>query len=257
TTSLDRLAFQKALDDIGASETPGTNFSLQVLPDHFERGVELLAGNILSPAPPSEAFQILQPQLAAAAAGEIQSASYLSLRALDAALFPPGDPVQRQTTPDSLKSLTLEDVRNYHQCVFRPDLTTIVVIGKLDPQRAQAVITRYFGDWKAVGPQPSTQLPPVPPNKPSTIQVPDLSRVQNKVTLAETLAITRTNADYYALQLGNHVLGGGFYATRLYRDLRESRGLVYFVGSEFNVGPTRGVYMVDYACDPPNVRKAR
>ena len=87
--------------------------------------------------------------------------------------------------------------------------------------------------------------------------VPDSSRVQDKVTLAETLSLTRTNADYYALQLGNHVLGGGFYATRLYRDLREKSGLVYFVDSSFNVGLTRGVYQVEYACDPPNVSKAR
>ena len=96
-----------------------------------------------------------------------------------------------------------------------------------------------------------------PPNAPCTTQVPDSSRVQDKVTLAETLGLTRTNADYYALQLGNHVLGGGFYATRLYRDLREKSGLVYFVGSSFNIGLTRGVYQVEYACDPPNVAKAR
>jgi len=81
--------------------------------------------------------------------------------------------------------------------------------------------------------------------------------VQDKVTLAETLPLTRTNEDYYALQLGNHVLGGGFYATRLYRDLREKDGLVYFVDSSFTIGMTRGIYQVTYACDPPNVSKAR
>jgi zinc protease len=71
------------------------------------------------------------------------------------------------------------------------------------------------------------------------------------------LQLTRTNSDYYALQLGNHVLGGGFYATRLYRDLREKSGLVYFVDSSFDFGLTRGVYQVQYACDPQNVFKAR
>ena len=94
-------------------------------------------------------------------------------------------------------------------------------------------------------------------NAVSITHVPDASRVQDKITLAETLQLTRTNADYYALQLGNHVLGGGFYATRLYRDLREKSGLVYFVDSVFNFGLTRGVYQVEYACDPPNVSKAR
>ena len=123
--------------------------------------------------------------------------------------------------------------------------------------KALAVIAKYFGGWKADGENPNTLFPPAPANAVSVTHVPDASRVQDKVTLAETLQLTRTNADYYALQLGNHVLGGGFYATRLYRDLREKSGLVYFVGSSFNIGLTRGVYQVAYACDPPNVSKAR
>jgi zinc protease len=53
------------------------------------------------------------------------------------------------------------------------------------------------------------------------------------------------------------VLGGGFYATRLYQDLRENAGLVYYVASSFDIGKTRGVYSVSYACDPENVSKAR
>ncbi|HWI59659.1 MAG TPA: pitrilysin family protein [Bacillota bacterium] len=257
TTSLDRLAFQKALDDIGAFESAGTNFSLQAVPEHFERGVQLLADNILSPALPEEAFKIIQPQLAAAVAGEIQSPGYLAGRALDAALFPKNDPVQRQATPVTVKALTVQDLKNYHQRVFRPDLTTIVVIGHVTPEQAQTVIAKYFSQWQAAGAKPDTLFPPAPPNAPTVTLVPDASRVQDKVSLAQTLALVRTNADYYALQLGNHVLGGAFYATRLYRDLRENAGLVYFVSSKFEVGQTRGIYEVNYACDPPNVAKAR
>jgi len=257
TKSLDRLAFQKALDDIGAMESPGTGFSLQVLPEHFDRGVQLLADNQLNPALPAAAFKIIQPQLAAAVAGELQSPNYLAGRALVTALFPRHDPAQRQATPDTVKSLTIRDVRDYHQQVFRPDLTTIVVIGKVTPENARAVISKYFGSWQAVGPKPDTLYPPAPDNIASTTRVPDASRVQDRVTLAETLALIRTNADYYALELGDHVLGGAFYATRLYRDLREKNGLVYYVSSSFNVGLTRGVYQASYACDPPNVSKAR
>ncbi len=257
TKTLHRLAFQKALDDIAANESAGTDFSLQVLSDQFERGVELLADNELSPALPEKDFKIIQPQLAASVAGQLQSPDYLAGRALRAALFPRTDPVQRETTPETINALTIQDVQNYYHHVFRPDMTTIVVIGNVTPENAVAVISRYFGDWKAEGPKPNTLFPPAPTNAPSMTHVPDSSRVQDKVTLAETLTLTRTNADYYALQLGNHVLGGGFYATRLYRDLREKSGLVYFVDSSFNVGLTRGVYQVEYACDPPNVAKAR
>ncbi len=257
TKSLDRLAFQKALDDIGANESAGADFSLQVLPEHFERGVQLLADNELSPALPEDDFKIIQTQLAASVAGELKSPSHIAEHALTTALFPKGDPARRETTPASVKSLAIDDVKNYYASAFRPDLTTIVVIGNITPENAVAVIEKYFGDWKAEGEKPNTLFPPVPTNSVSVTHVPDASRVQDKITLAETLQLTRTNEDYYALQLGNHVLGGGFYATRLYRDLREKNGLVYFVDSSFTVGLTRGVYQVEYACDPPNVSKAR
>ena len=257
TKTLDRLSFQKALDDIAANESAGTDFSLSVLTDQFERGVQLLAENEISPALPEDDFKTIQPQLAAQIAGEIQSPDHLSERALLGALFPKTDPTQRETTPETIKALTILDVRGYHQKAFRPDLTTIVVIGNVTPEKAQAVIAKYFGGWQAAGAKPNTLFPAAPTNAASTFNVPDDSRVQNKVTLAETLQLTRTNADYYALQLGNHVLGGAFYASRLYRDLREKSGLVYFVSSSFTIGESRGVYEAEYACDPPNVSKAR
>src|SRR5581483_498516 len=141
--------------------------------------------------------------------------------------------------------------------VFRPDLATIVVIGKVTPEAAQAVIEKYFGAWSASGPQPPSVLPPAPNNPPWTTDVPDSSRVQDDVTLAETLGVTLSNPDHYALSLGNKVLGGAFYATRLYHDLREVAGLVYFVDSSMDFGEQRSTYRVNYGCDPPNVAKAR
>jgi zinc protease len=257
TKSLDRLAFQKALDDIAANESAGATFSLQVLPENFDRGVQLLAENELSPALPEDDFKIVRHQLAASVAGELQSPDHIAGHALTTALFPKGDPARRETTPATVKSLTLDDVKNYYASAFRPDMTIIVVIGNITPDAATTVIEKYFGDWKAGDEKPNTLFPAAPTNSVSVTHVPDASRVQDKVTLAETLQVTRTNKDYYALQLGNHVLGGGFYATRLYRDLREKNGLVYFVDSSFNIGLTRGTYQVSYACDPPNVDKAR
>ena len=196
-------------------------------------------------------------QLAASVAGQLKSPNHIAEHALTTAIFPQGDPARRETTPGSVSALTIDDVKNYYAGAFRPDLTTIVVIGKISPENAVATIEKYFGGWNTSGEKPNTLFPPAPDNSTAVTHVPDASRVQDKITLAETLQLTRTNKDYYTLQLGNHVLGGGFYATRLYRDLREKNGLVYFVDSSFNVGLTRGVYQVEYACDPPNVSKAR
>jgi zinc protease len=257
TKTLDRLAFQKALDDIAANESAGFSFSVNVLKEHFSRGVELLADNELHPALPEIAFAVVQKQTADFVAGELQSPGYRTARALNLALLPAGDPVLRQTTPATVKTVTLGEVKQYHAATFRPDLTTIVVIGDVTPEEAQAVIAKWFGAWKAVGPKPDTTLPAVQRNKPSAANVSDAEAVQDSVTLAEQLRLNRFDPDYYPLRLGNHVLGGGFYATRLYHDLRQVAGYVYSVDVSLNASETRASYSVDYGCNPENVSKAQ
>ncbi|MGZ6193015.1 MAG: M16 family metallopeptidase, partial [Syntrophales bacterium] len=190
-------------------------------------------------------------------AGELESPDYLTKRTLRTSLFPKKDASLREATPSTISSLTLDEVKSYYQKVFRPDMTTIVFIGKVAPGEIKKVIGKYFGAWQADGPKPETLLPPVPPNKASATAVPDLSRTQTKVILAETLGLTRSDPDYYTLELGNHVLGGAFYSTWLYRDLREKTGLVYHVSSSFDIGKTRSLYEVRYSCNPDNVSKAR
>jgi zinc protease len=255
--TLDRVAFQKALDDIGVEASAGTDFSLSALSDKFEEGVKLLADNELNPGLPAHAFKIVKMETAATVKGELKSPDYLTSKALDSGLYPINDPVQRETTPESVDSLTMNDIKDYYSKVYRPDLTTIVVIGNITPEKAKDIVGKYLGDWKSEGPKPETDLPAVPENKSSVSAVPDESRVQDRVILAETLQLTRSNPDFYSLELGNHVLGGGFYATRFFKDLRENAGLVYSVSSSFSIGKTRSAYQVEYGCDPQNVSKAR
>lgn len=253
---LDRIAFQRALDAIGAEEHAGSDFDVQVLARDFERGVELLADNELHPALPAEALRVLSRQLVQVVAARRQSPAYQVQRSLRGALFPPDDPTLREATPESVGAITLPDVRDYYQRVFRPDLATIVVIGHVTPGQARAIIEKYFGAWSAQGEKPATDLPEAPPNRPATAAVPDASRVQDEVILAQNLALTRRDPDYYALELGSTLLGGGFYSTRLSIDLRKNAGLVYSVGSVLQAGRTRGAYFIQYACDPQNVGKA-
>lgn len=257
TKTLDRLAFQKALDDIAADESAGAEFSLQVLKPDFARGVQLLADNELNPALPEEAFKVIQPQTAQYVAGRTKSPGFQTTRAMNMALYPANDPSQREATAQTISSLTLEDVKQYYAKTIRPDLTTIVVIGDITPQEARSAIEKEFGNWKASGIKPAVDLPAVPANKESAANIPDPSQLQDSVDLSETVGITRFDADYYALQMGNHVLGGGFYATRLYHDLRQENGYVYTVDVHVSADKTRTTYSVTYACDPKNVSKAR
>ena len=253
----DRLAFHKALDDIAANETAGFEFSLSVLAADFSRGVELLAENELHPALPEKAFAVVKRQTSEFLAGNLKSPEYRTFRALDTALLPAGDPVLRQATPATLANVTLDGVRSFYAATVRPDLTTLVVIGDVSAEDAKSVVEKWFGGWRASGPKPDTTLPPVTPNKPSSVSVADPQAVQDSVFLAEQLSLNRFDPDYYPLQLGNHVLGGGFYATRLYHDLRQVAGYVYTVDVRLDASKTRANYAVAYGCDPSNVSKAR
>ncbi|HEV2908096.1 MAG TPA: pitrilysin family protein [Candidatus Eremiobacteraceae bacterium] len=257
TTTLDRLAYRKALDDIAASASPGTGFSLTVLSSKFDRGVELLADGVLHPALPAPAFAVVQQQTAGIVGGQLTSPDYLTELALVNALYPANDPERRRPTPDTIKALTLDDVKAYYATVFRPDLTTIVVIGDVTPDQAKASVEKWFGAWSATGPAPQTDYPPAPDNGPSAATVPATGRVQDSVTLRETIGVLRANPDYYTLRVGSSILGGGFYSSRLSIDLRQKGGLVYYVSQSFDIGKTRSTLDVSYGCDPPKVSRAR
>jgi zinc protease len=257
TTTLDRVAFRKALDDIAAGESAGTNFNLRVLKRYFSRGLALLADNELHPALPAKAFTIVQRETAQAVAGQLASPAYKASHALDEALLPAKDPALRHPTPATVTSIKLDDLRAYYKKTFRPDLTTMVVIGNITLPEARRAVEKYFGTWTASGTPPDVTLPAVPPNQPASYNVPDPGRIQDQAYLAEELPMNRYSPDYYALQLGNHVLGGGFYATRLYRDLRQQTGYVYNVNAALEAHRTRTVYTVTFASDPRNVSRAR
>lgn len=85
---------------------------------------------------------------------------HLAEVALNKALYPPGDPKQRFATPKSVAGLTLGDVKSWFATAYRPDLTTIVVIGDTTPEAAKAIVEKYFGAWRATGPKPNVDCRP-------------------------------------------------------------------------------------------------
>jgi zinc protease len=254
---MERLAFDKALDDIGAAETAGYSFGLDVLKEHFSRGVELLADNELHPALRVGDFKVVKRQTSRFAAGTLKSPSYRTSHALTAALLPASDPELDELKPKAFKKVNLDAVRQLQQAAIRPDLTTIVVVGDISPEDARTVIEEYFGDWKALGPTPNTILPAVPLNKASSVHIPDPGATQDSVIIAEQLDLNRFDPDYYPLQLGNTILGGNSDGTRLYHDLRQVSGYVYNVDLDLDASETRAVYSISYGSGRENTLKAR
>jgi zinc protease len=216
----------------------------------------LLADQELHPALPADAFAIVKRQIVGTLTGAIQGPEFKAQRALANGLYPVGDPSRRTATPDTAGSVTLDQVKAYYASTFRPDLTTIVVVGDVTPDHARAAVQSAFGSWTASGPAPNVYPPAIPRNKPSSAVIPATGRVQADVTLAQTLPMTYNDPDYPVLELGNTALSGGFGSV-LFHDVREVHGYAYTVGSSVAGGHNRSTFRVSYGADPQNVAPAQ
>ena len=254
---MSRSDFEAAMDSIGAEYSVGTGFSLQMLPEYFDKGIELLSKDLLDPALPADAFKSQQTLQAQQAGGRMRSPIYQFRLAVPKGLAPEGDPSLRRPTPESIRSLTIDDVRVYHRAVIRPDETTIVVMGKIDSATARQTVEKYFGAWRATGLKPDLDYPPVPPSQARDVFVADEVRQQDEVVLAETLPLTYEDPVHYALAIGNLFLGGDSFASPLYRELRVKRGLVYGVGSQADFNRTRGTFSLNFGAYPQKVQEAK
>jgi len=256
TTTYDRVALRTELDKIAADATAGTSFSLTVLSKDFDRGAQLLADEELNPAFPEANFTTLKAQTVGELTGQMDSPDHLAEVALTKALYPASDPEQRYATPQSVGSLSLANVKDYFANAYRPDLTTIVVIGDTTPEQARSVIEKYFGAWKAQGPKPNVDYPTAPNNGAASIQIPATGRVQSSVRLVQTLALTRLDPDFAGLRVADTVYGRGF-SSILFNDLREKNGLVYSADSSFSPEKTRSTFEVNFASDPDKIEPAQ
>jgi zinc protease len=254
TTDMDRTAFHKALDDIAATASAGGSFRLAVPSAHFDRGMQLLAANELHPALPHTAFKVQQRHLARTLAGRLRSPQYKMMRALYNGLYPAGDPALREATPATVKKLTLADAKAYYREVYRPDVTTIVIVGDVTPAQARAKVEKYFGNWHASGPKPEVIPKPVPLNPSSYTVVPNAYASQDQVLMAQTLDLNIHDKARYALELGNEVLGGNGFASRLMVDIRVKHGYAYGAASGLDFDRSRSLFFLQYGSDASKVK---
>lgn len=254
--SSDRQQLRAAVDALGAEESAGSRFSLVVPKAHFEEGLAILAEHQLHPNFSEQAFATLKNQNASALPGMLKSPDFLHANAMVNALLPAGDPVQRHMTPESIEGITLEDVKQYFRHISRPDMTTMVVVGDVDPEQVRDQVARYFGDWQASGQKADVEYPPVPLNQAGAYNTPDSAASQSQVIMSQMIDINRDSPERFALFLGNQVLSGDF-ASRLHQALREQRGLVYGVSSNLSLDAHRGRFNVSYGSDPDKVSQAR
>jgi zinc protease len=254
TTSLDRNAFHAALDEAAATESAGPDFSVAVPSANFGRGMQLLADNELHPALLDKAFKVQQETLARTLAGELQSPNYKMFRALHEGLLPAGDPALRQAVPATVDKLTLADAKDYYAKTYRPDMTTIVVVGNVTPEQAKTEVEKYFGAWQASGPRPDVIPKPVSLNPAGYTVVPNAYASQDTVFMGQMLDLNLHDSNRYALELGNEILGSNGFASRLMLDIRVRHGYAYGASSQISFDRSRSILYVYYGSDAEKVK---
>jgi zinc protease len=259
TTSYDRRAYQTQLDAVAADVSLGTQFELTITAANFDRGMQLLADGILRPAFPNAGFTVIRDQSVKLRAGLEKLPAVRASVAETNALYPPGDPRRRRTTARSLQSIGLGDVQRWYAFAFRPDTTTIAIVGDVPASQARAAVEKYFGAWRAFGKRPNGEYPPIPVRKSAgeTIRVKSAAAVQSHVTLKQVLHLHRGDADAVPLLLANTMLSSGGTGSLLFRELRTRDGYVYSVDSNVSIDRDGASFSIDFASDPKNVNRAQ
>lgn len=259
TTKHTRTAYDAQLDAIAASVDLGTSFSAQVQAKNFDNAVQLLAEGMLHPAFPAQAFALVQSNTArtmAAAANEPRTLAEIARRE---ALFPPGDPRRRRATAATVAAVTLDDVKNWYHFAYRPDLTTIAIVGDVTPEQAKASIERYFGKWQApAAKRPTFRYPRIKRSSGGkTVTVNSAASTHSEVTLTQVIGVRSGQMDAIALELANTMLSDEGTGSLLFRDLRTAHGYVYDADSSLSIGSSTSTFSVDFASDPKNVARAQ
>jgi zinc protease len=251
----DYAAQRKAGDDRAAELSFGTAFAAHGRAADFPALLDVLADDVRHPLFPADKFALIRSQLSAVAARRALQAGFEAQQLFNAALYPAGDPALRVATPDSLGAITLDDVKAYAANYIRPDLTTLVVVGDVDPAAVEAAVRERFGDWTAVGPRPDPHLPAIPLPQPVRRTV--ITATQDVSIELGSPALARTSPDFDPLVLANAIYGAsGSFESRLFREVREKRGLVYGASSSLEADRDRGTFTISFSAVPSKVDEA-
>ncbi|MBM3888031.1 MAG: insulinase family protein, partial [Verrucomicrobia bacterium] len=211
--------------------------------------------------PPAELSRLRAEQITALQEEEDNPyiAAMFDLRQM---LYPADHPERHHVrgTRASLKAITRSDLFTFYRRHYRPDATILALVGDFDAAKTAALIESLFGSWKAAGPRPSLQLPPIP--EPATAVTGKAHRIPIS-DKAEAIVVMGARGvdihapDYFAALTANHILGGGeLLNSRLLTSLREKQGLTYSVSTEFRSSRGERPWVLAMQNNPRNVEAA-
>ena len=153
-------------------------------------------------------------------------------------------PLGSAPTVKSVAAVSANDLTQFHKQFYRGDRMIVSIVGDVDRSQANEImkvlLQKTSQSGAPIAKLPELQRSPVEPLAQREIQIPFDSQ-QAHIAMGMT-AVTRSNPDYFPLLVGNYILGGGGFVSRLMAEVREKRGLAYSVFSYFAPGKDTGIF---------------
>lgn len=276
TLNTDKYTISKLLDLYGAdisfsANTESAKLSFSTISKNLDKVLDILVETLNEPEFDPEELERLKVQVISRLKQEDDSPSQIARREISRLIYPKDHPFYTYTIQeriDSVKAITVEDIKDYYKKYYNPKNLLVSFVGDISPEKAQAIIARCFENWnlatssgdKISLEQISTNQKPVIANAPlkpaeQRLVVMD-DKHQTEVALAHAAELTRMDDDYYPLMIANFALGGSSLSSRLGTGVRDEKGYVYNIRSGFDAGIGAGMFKVVLGANPKNVQDA-
>lgn len=239
TSKISKDAYNEEIDFYGASlSLYASGGYASSLTKYFPRVLELMALGATDPLFTQEEFD---KEIAKAIEGlkaDEKSVPSTAARVSNILAYGKTHPYGEYVTEETLKNITLADVKQHYTNFFSPNNAYLIIIGDIKFNDAKKLVEKHFGKWKK-GNSPRIDYPDPKDVQYTQINFVDMpNAVQSEISLININKLRMTDKDYFAVILANQILGGDFNSY-LNMNLREAHGWTY--GARSNIGPTRYV----------------
>ena len=262
--ALDENAVGEAWADLGASfdasaSNDALTFALRSLTDASLLGktADLAARQIAQPSYNDAVWQRERERWNAAIKEGNTRPPVVAARAFSKAVFGT-HPYGQRATEATLAQINPAAMQQYLARSVDACRAKVTLVGALDKAQADALVKRLLANIPATPKAQCASLPAVPVVQPlaqaDEVKIP-FDSAQAQVLIGQP-GIRRADPDFLAVMLGNQILGGGGFASRLMEEVREKRGLVYGVYSTFNPGLDAGAFQIGLQTRPDQAAEA-
>lgn len=204
-----------------------------------DRAVALLARILAQPAFPESLFVRDKARSIAALKEELTRPDEIASRAFWGTLYE-AHPYGIVPTVASLERIAPRDIAAFHARHYVANRAIVSIVGAVSRQEADAIARQLTARLPQGSPLPA--LPAVPVSTREEVRIPHPASQAHLLIGAP--ALERSDPDYFPLLVGNYVLGGGGFVSRLMQEVREKRGLAYSAYSYFLPLAQQGPFQV-------------